>query len=267
MKQISQQESMQYALGILKRFDAICQEHGLRYSVSYGTMIGCIRHKGFIPWDDDIDVMMPRADYEKLLALRFHEGDYEIRHYRYTDGYFYPFAKMTDNRTLLHEANRCDEDMGIFIDIFPFDYLPTGYTFTEADTPKMKKHWYGLLKLGMTARKTNGKSSPVRGAARAVYYYSVHPFRKQMLTSGEGKYAKAQKTDSDLMFCQFSTFKKSSFLSDQVWNDIIRMPFEDTEVSVIASYDSYLRGVYGDYMQLPPEDQRVSPHDIQIWEK
>lgn len=267
MKQINHQESMEYALGILKRFDRLCQDNGLRYSVAYGTMIGCIRHKGFIPWDDDIDVMMPRADYEKLLQLQFHEGPYELRHYRYTDGYYYPFAKMIDNRTLLKEVNRCEQSMGIFIDVFPFDFLPDGYVYTDNSLKTMKKHWDDMLKIGMSLKNPNAQTKIHRRIGRCFYYCMVHPFRKQLLALKEGKYLKAQKTDSDLTFCQFSSFKKGSFITENEWKNIIRMPFEDTEVCVLAAYDRILKGVYGDYMQLPPEEKRVCPHQIQIWLK
>ena len=110
-------------LDILICFDRICRENSLRYSLAYGSLLGAVRHKGFIPWDDDIDVIMPRADYEKLLKLDNIGENMKIFHFRNSD-YFYPFAKMCDIRYKLFESYRPEKCLGPYIDIFPLDYLP-----------------------------------------------------------------------------------------------------------------------------------------------
>lgn len=100
-KELTLDEMKAVELGILKKFDSICKENGLEYSLAYGTMLGAIRHKGFIPWDDDIDVFMKREDYEKLLKLKYDDGDFEIKSYRYSKNYYFLYSKMVDKRTYI----------------------------------------------------------------------------------------------------------------------------------------------------------------------
>ena len=100
-KELTLDEMKAVELGILKKFDSICKENGLEYSLAYGTMLGAIRHKGFIPWDDDIDVFMKREDYEKLLELKYDDGDFEIKSYRYSKNYYFLYSKMVDKRTYI----------------------------------------------------------------------------------------------------------------------------------------------------------------------
>lgn len=121
-KELTLDEMKAVELGILKKFDSICKENGLEYSLAYGTMLGAIRHKGFIPWDDDIDVFMKREDYEKLLKLKYDDGDFEIKSYRYSKNYYFLYSKMVDKRTYICEDWRAEKDMGLFVDIFPLDY-------------------------------------------------------------------------------------------------------------------------------------------------
>ena len=121
-KELTLDEMKAIELGILKKFDSICKENGLEYSLAYGTMLGAIRHKGFIPWDDDIDVFMKREDYEKLLALKYDDGDFEVKSYRYSKNYYFLYSKIVDKRTSICENWRAEKDMGLFVDIFPLDY-------------------------------------------------------------------------------------------------------------------------------------------------
>lgn len=92
-KELTLDEMKAVELGILKKFDSICKENGLEYSLAYGTMLGAIRHKGFIPWDDDIDVFMKREDYEKLLTLKYDDGDFEVKNYRYSKNYYFSILR------------------------------------------------------------------------------------------------------------------------------------------------------------------------------
>ncbi len=117
-------EIKEIELKILIEFDRLCKENNLTYYLAFGTLLGAARHGGFIPWDDDIDVMMPRDDYERLL-VGFNEWSqsdcYELK--VYSDGYsIYPFAKMVNNRTVVTENfTRCEFKIGVWMDIFPLD--------------------------------------------------------------------------------------------------------------------------------------------------
>ena len=266
MNKLNDAQIKQAELGILEHFDQMCKEKNLRYSIAFGTMIGCIRHGGFIPWDDDIDVYMPREDYEKLLALKYKSEKYEVRSYRYSKDFYYPFAKMVDTDTLIKEQNRCEKNMGIYIDIFPLDYVPENIDYSTF-FDKSVKHSKKLLSYGVSRKNTNEKKALHRRIIRTMYYYAIHPFRKQLLRHGENKYIKATKTDSDLLMCQFWTVKREKCHSDKCWNNIVELPFENLKVSVLSDYDAILRGLYGDYMKLPPKEQQVNPHGLKVWQK
>lgn len=117
-KELTLDEMKAVELGILKKFDSICKENGLEYSLAYGTMLGAIRHKGFIPWDDDIYVFMKRKDYEKLLALKYDDGDFEVKSYRYSKNYYFLYSKIVDKRTSICENWRAEKIWGCLLIFF-----------------------------------------------------------------------------------------------------------------------------------------------------
>ena len=123
--QITSLELRRIQLDLLIAFDKFCAANELHYSLDYGTLLGAVRHQGFIPWDDDIDISMPRPDYDRFLSLTKNGlGIYEVRSGEYTPGYFYPIAKMIDPRTILVEHTIGDAHiMGVYLDIFPLDGL------------------------------------------------------------------------------------------------------------------------------------------------
>ena len=123
MKDISLEELRKIQISILDEFSIFCEENKLNYLLTGGTLIGAVRHKGFIPWDDDIDVAMPRADYERFLSSFNVEGYRIITPYN-NEKYVYPFAKLVNSKTRIIEHTDTDSDLGIYIDIFPIDYIP-----------------------------------------------------------------------------------------------------------------------------------------------
>ena len=126
-KKLSISEVKEIELGLLLKFDQICQRHGLTYYLCGGTLLGAIHHKGFIPWDDDIDVLMPRGDFEKLLELEKTQDSTEIEQIvSWKSGKsIYPFIKLINTNTVLKEKYLSEEfTTGVWIDIFPFDGMP-----------------------------------------------------------------------------------------------------------------------------------------------
>ena len=124
MREIQFEEMKKIELNILIYFTEVCEENNLRYYLGGGTLLGAVRHKGFIPWDDDIDVMMPRPDFQKLLSLSINNENYNIIKPG-TAGYYYNFAKLVDTRTILEEKGiKRIDGLGVYIDIFPLDGMP-----------------------------------------------------------------------------------------------------------------------------------------------
>ena len=145
MKQIELPEMKAIEIAILDCFDSFCRENGLSYSLAGGTLLGAVRHKGFIPWDDDIDVLMSRENYEKLqsLAASF-PNPYQVNSIHTETNrrkpYLYTYTKIVDTRTLLVEKpDELDYETGIYIDVFPLDGQPTDSDEIEARYEKTKK--------------------------------------------------------------------------------------------------------------------------------
>lgn len=126
MKEINTVELKRIELDILKYIKTQCEKYNLRYYLAYGTLLGAVRHKGFIPWDDDIDIHMPREDYDKLIELEYNNPDskYKLLSPKYNKDYYYSFAKMVDNETILEETGlKQIKELGVYVDIFPLDYI------------------------------------------------------------------------------------------------------------------------------------------------
>ena len=258
MKQeLTSAELQQICTKMLKRFDEICREHHLKYCAAGGTMLGAVRHHGFIPWDDDVDINMPRDDYEKLLQLQYEDEDYAILHYRYTKNYFHTFAKMIDKHTLLDEPLRGEKNMGVYIDIFPTDYVGD----YESEAPKNvaiawrnSNFWQHL---GSDIRYHRSFSPKYIG--KLVFRGCVFPFRKAMLHYFDTRFMKVPKSEY-MANLQLGTYGMRECFKTSLWDDMIYLPFENIEIAAFRDYDSYLTCLYGDYMTPPPEDKRHSAH-------
>ena len=133
MKELTLREIQLGELGVLKKLKEICEDQGLRYFLFFGTLLGAIRHKGFIPWDDDVDVGMPREDYEKLLGYFRENSDallpFRLMHFSTNENYIYPIARICDTRYQVDYSETKEYGLGLFIDIYPFD----GWGDTEED--------------------------------------------------------------------------------------------------------------------------------------
>lgn len=264
LKKIEIDEMKEYLLGILQEFDKLCQENQMRYSIAYGTLLGAVRHKGFIPWDDDVDVVMPREDYEKLLSIKYKTKKYEVKSYRYSEDYYYEFSKMIDRETLVLEKYRCDANMGIFIDIFPMDYLEDKRDLEHA-MRKAQKNKSMVLRLGSNLKSTT--SNPILYAIKRSIRFLINPFRRKIIFHYENKSFGYPHKDNGLTVGLITSIYKQDFFPSLVWNDLIRIPFENIEVNAFREYDMYLSHLYGDYMTPPPIEERVTHHSFIAYKK
>ena len=261
------QHLKQVELDILKDFIKICQKYNLTYFATGGTAIGALRHQGFIPWDDDIDVCMLRKDYDTFMRVAPKEmGDTYIFMDAHTEPrYPLMFGKMIKKGTrFIEEAyQQANYPLGIYIDIFPYDQTPENKSARE----KLQKKTWNIGRMHVLTLIDNPKlPDTLNGFTAAVAAFGckcIHAlFRLFHVTPKKtyGEYLKyatnCPEPDSDLSIDYSYITGQNLMIRTKEAFPTIEVPFEDTTVALVRNYDSFLRPEYGDYMQLPPENQR-----------
>lgn len=273
MRQLSIRETQEISLEILKQIADICEKEGFRYYLIYGTLIGAIRHKGYIPWDDDVDIMMPRDDYEKFLAY-FKKHKAEFKHLKLFNRdtckkYPYMISRVSDDRYMIDVENEDDYGMGVFVDIYPYDGL--GNTVKEAKEFGLKGD--RLSSLCYQASRQKYAVENTKSTFRKILKFPVFFVSKLI---GKDYFQRKLKESAGL-----KSFDDNKYVGCFVWlsggikdihkrewfDDYVVVPFEKYEFRVPAKYHEMLRHGYGDYMQLPPENERIGHHYYKVYEK
>lgn len=268
MKRIPPEEIREIQMRILDEIVKICESAGLKYYLAYGSLIGSVRHKGYIPWDDDMDIAMARKDYDKLLAILKDKNASKPEWLSAIDDtapdYYYPFAKAIDNRTEI-KSDRHKGYQGIWVDIFPIDGLPK--TLAKAKAFIFFCSFLRVVGLSMStdfSSKTLGRWTLLY--KRFFNALSVLVGKKRVCRFVEWVFHRYEVKDSPFVAILFSghnfdaIFKKDELLQQADY------PFEDRTYTSFKNYDAYLRQLYGDYMRLPPEEKRIT-HDFNAWWK
>ena len=261
MKAICLEKLKQIELDILIYIDQVCKENNLRYFLCGGTLLGAIRHKGFIPWDDDIDICMPRPDYDRLIEiLRDTNNKYRILSPK-QEKYYYNFSKVVDSETILYEYNyQPIENMGVYIDIFPLEGMPT-------DDFECKKHFNVLNKLRKRINsfawlKPRIGKNLINYVKRLTLY---NQNKKISISQFQKKYesiAKQYNYDkSEYVYATGGAYGSKDIFLREFFSRGLNVEFEGNFFTAPSSWDLYLTQLYGDYMQLPPIDKRVSNHN------
>lgn len=235
-------------LNLLDYFDKLCRQYNLRYFIGFGSLLGAVRHRGFIPWDDDIDVVMFRDDYEKLkvIAEEVMEFPYFFQN-SYTDTMIWAFTKLRDSRTTAIEFPDFPPEFhqGIFIDIFPLDDVPDGKYMKPIVGEMQREIWMSIVE----PERLKGfidRGQPLALQADILLELLRMPIRERM------------KMFEDFNVARFGTSSRVNFLTDHFsgfasmpracFTDTVYLPFENRMVPAPATYDSLLSCLYGDYM-------------------
>ena len=262
MKEVTDKELKSIQLDVLQEFHNFCIAHNLHYSLCAGTLIGAIRHKGYIPWDDDIDVMMPRADYEKFLR-DYSSNDYTLYHHRTHKNYYIAYAKLSDNRTYVKEESVFDCDFGLNIDIFPLDFFP--------NTIEESQRWSdNLMFLKNLLSIKYIKWNTHRSLLKNIIVYSLKgllfPVSTRWIVNRIDILA-AKYKDINSGYVGNMTNGYCMKERNPIATGLIDVEFEGHIFKSINNYDIYLKGLFGDYMQLPPVEARVSHHGFTAYWK
>lgn len=244
-------------LNILKEIKKFCDQNGLRYFLAGGTLLGAVRHKGFIPWDDDIDVCMPRSDYEKLQATFNKNNDrYKFVSMENDDDYCYLWGKVVDTQTTITERF-CSQTKGagVYVDIFIVDDGGNDYKNVVKQLNKAKK-----IRQTLQMAKVTRKKKPFINRIKAVRYDLVYAFRKCYYKKQKRISTKYAGKDSKYAVCFTAIYGEKEIYNKEIFRDAVKLKFEDEYFDVPIGYDKYLTQLYGDYMTPPPKDKQISNH-------
>lgn len=270
MERLQIQQIKELSFQVLLQLRQVCQEHGLRYSLTGGTLIGALRHQGFIPWDDDIDVMMPRPDYDRLIEiLKQQDYGFDLRCAELDgEGYCYPFAKACCRNTLVVEKDTVEgaARLGVYVDIFPID--GAGNTAFGAKLRVMCFQFLHGLKI--TANWTSYHRSKLR-----KWYYEPARYLCWLISRLVGRKAIDRGIERFLRRKDYETaayagrlvgdYGSKEVMEKAIFETFTPVTFEGATFCAIGGSDAFLTRLYGDYMQLPPAHKQVSHHEFEAY--
>ena len=258
---------------ILKEIIRICEKHSLKWFTVGGTTLGAVRHAGFIPWDDDIDIGMLREDYDKFLAIAPKEllNGFVLAHYSVDKKVPHYFAKVRKDNTLFVEESSRKIRMhhGIFVDIFPHDRVPENEDKAKRHLKKMLRYNRLYINKSTTIpfNKANKFKYFINSCIKKAVKIFTCGFSKEYFYNKLDKFVKKyNNADTEMIsqsgFAQFIAKESDIFPT-------IKMKFEDIEVQVPNNYDTILKQTYGNYMELPPIEKRFNhaPKQLKIEEE
>lgn len=258
-EEVSIKEVQRAILNIFKVADEIFERHGLRYFAVYGTAIGAVRHKGFIPWDDDMDIAMPRPDYEAFRRIANEElpPRYRLIGYDYAEHYNIIFDKIQDTETTVIEKGLeayTDRYTGVWLDIFPLDGMPVNRW--------ERFRWIRKLRhlQGYNDKRRFGEARERTGLRRLRWELLKPHVMPKPFDFYARKYDECLKSYpyDEAEFTSFASFPRGykHVFPTKYFEDFQVVPFEDYHIRIPAGNDAILKTVYGDYMRLPPPEER-----------
>lgn len=263
MRKIEKDEYKKLLLELLKYVDGVCRKNNINYSLLGGSLIGAIRDGGIIPWDDDIDIVLLRKDYDKLLNIleKEKESKFKLITHKNNNTYFYPFSKVVNTETILQEKHMEKiKDYGVYLDIFAYDYVP--------DNKLKRRIHYALLiiykkmfGLSVTSKTIN---NPLK---KCIAYYAKLRKNKYWLKKyNEESTRYNNKKEHKYILYNWPAYgyeHEMHLASD--FKEFIDWNFDGQKAMVTKNYDEILKTTFGDYMTPPPECKRIAHNSVAYW--
>ena len=272
-KSMTLEEHKKVMLNILIEFAKFCDEHNLMYYLDAGTLIGAVRHKGFIPWDDDIDVNMPQKDYDHFVELTRQSNGYMSEHLQveYPEDTIYPFLKVSDDRTVLVEFPQQNPmEVGVYIDVFP----KYGIEDKKLSTKLLcgfchymdLAHWFNTYSIYAWARPDNNiVKKMIAWLGRKTIKHPAWPVKLQSRIMH--RYARKHPLEQCNYVTTLTNGEYHKLAPRECFDGYQWLDFEGVKFKGPKDFDTYLHCLYkGEYMQLPPEDKRVH-HNVEVYWK
>jgi len=265
MKELSLQEIKQVELDILKVFHSFCVENNIRYFISHGTLLGAIRYKGFIPWDDDLDVLVPREDYERLLTIFKDTERYELISFEKNRDFAFPYAKLCDMSTRKVEGSYDNGTaLGLDIDVFPLDHWDDDL---EKAKLEVKRQQQNMFRLGLTKLHKPDSRNPakrfVKGIAMTLCKLRGSTYYVEKIIRGANK--PEQKGSRYMGGKAWNVYGERDILPAEVFAEAIELEFEGEKFFAPVGYDTFLSSLYGDYLPEPPVEKRKTHHSFKAY--
>ncbi len=263
-KDIDREKLKAIQLNLLKLFIEVCKKYNLKYYCVGGTLLGAVRHGGYIPWDDDIDVAMPREDYEKFLidVRKDLPERYFIQTTETDKEYLQTFAKLRDSNTTYIETTsaKLNINHGVYIDVFVLDGYPKSKTAQKKLTIQKKvMEFYRSPKWNLEESAAKRK---IRKLVAAICYPVLSP--SKVIKSFEKMIKKYKCTECDYVISHGGAWGKKEIYPKCFFGEGSAGKFENIDVVFPDNYDDFLKHVYGDYMKFPPPEEQVPHHDVDV---
>lgn len=266
MKPMYTKDIQRVSLGIMKDIHSFCVANNIRYSLYGGTLLGAIRHKGFIPWDDDIDVGMPRPDYERFISTYHSQLGYKVLAREQKDGadVFIAYARVCDFKEteIVQKTYWTTRKTGVWVDIFPLDAVESDYDICVSRLSQIRK----VAMEGILYRHSISPISVLPDVKAKI---------KRVIEKVQAIKLKGNPYDKLIQMCKQLKWDESDYYANivftgygirerhrkAVWDELLLVPFEDARFYIIGGFDEALKEKFGDYMKLPPKEQQVAKHN------
>lgn len=266
MKELTLQELKEVELEILKTFDAFAKENNIRYYLSHGTLLGAIRYKKFIPWDDDVDLLIPRTDYDRMIKIFKDTERYKLFAFEKNSEYLYPMAKLCDMTTLKDEwGYNNGVKLGVDIDLFPLDAWDDDLSKAKKEVKHIGKN---MQKLCLSKLKKPDSLNPIKRFIKGVVMIfckmrgSEHYLRNILKASH-----KEGQTGKNYLGCKaWCVYGEKGIIPAEAFASAVDIEFEGQMFPAPVGWDTYLTCLYGDYLPEPPKEKQKTHHSFMAYQ-